>query len=49
MSFGLNLGVDLPLRLSLILDIGQVYYDSNLSNNVIDSMINLGLDIKYKF
>ena len=47
--FGIKSGIKLPYRLNLIINLSQVYYDSNLSNNVIDSMINLGLDIKYKF
>ena len=49
MSFGLNLGVDLPLRLSLILDIGQVYYDSILIDNNLDQMINTSIGFRYNF
>ena len=50
MTFGLNLGVKLPLRLSLIIDTGQVYYnDLNLVDNNLNQMINTSIGIKYKF
>ena len=49
MTFGLKTGVDLPLRLSLIIDVGQVYYDLNLQDNELNQMINTNFGIKYKF
>jgi len=50
MTFGLNLGVKLPLRLSLIIDTGQVYYnDLNLVDNNLNQMNNTSIGIKYKF
>ena len=49
MTFGLNVGVELPLRLSLIIDVRQVYYDLNLTDNNLDQMINTSLGLKYKF
>ena len=49
MTFGLNVGVELPLRLSLIIDVAQVYYDLNLTDNNLNQMINTSLGLKYKF
>ena len=49
MTFGLNVGIELPLRLSLIIDVGQLYYDLNLTDNNLDQMINTSIGIKYKF
>ena len=49
MTFGLKTGIDLPLRLSLIIDVGQVYYDLNLQDNELNQMINASFGIKYKF
>ena len=49
MTFGFRAGVDLPLRLSLIIDVGQVYYDLNLQDNELNQMINTSFGIKYKF
>ena len=49
MTFGLKTGIDLPLRLSLIIDVGQVYYDLNLQDNELNQMINSSFGLKYKF
>ena len=49
MSFGLSLGLELPRRLSLIFNIGQVYYDSSLTDNNLDQMVNTGINLKYAF
>ena len=49
MTFGLNVGVELPLRLSLIIDVGQLYYDLNLTDNNLNQMTNTSIGIKYKF
>jgi hypothetical protein len=49
MTFGMNVGVKLPLRLSLILDMGQLYYNSSLSNNNLDQMLNTSISINYRF
>ena len=49
MTFGLKAGIDLPLRLSLIIDVGQVYYDLNLQDNELNQMINSSFGLKYKF
>ena len=49
MTFGMNVGVELPLRLSLILDMGQLYYNSSLSDNNLDQMLNTSVSINYRF
>ena len=49
MIVGLKTGIKLPFRLNLIINLSQLYYDSNLADNLIDSMLNVGLDIKYNF
>ena len=49
MIVGLKTGIELPFRLNLIINLSQLYYDSNLADNLIDSMLNVGLDIKYNF
>ena len=49
MTFGMNVDVELPLRLSLILDMGQLYYNSSLANNTLDQMLNTGISISYRF
>ena len=49
MILGFKAGIKLPLRLNLIIKLSQVYYDSNLADNLIDSMLNAGIDIKYNF
>ena len=49
MILGFKTGIKLPFRLSLIIDLSQLYYDSNLADNLIDSMLNVGIDIKYNF
>ena len=48
-TLGMNLGIKLPYRLSLIFDLAQVYYDLNLKDNNLDQMINTTLGIKYNF
>jgi len=47
--FGFESGIDLPYTLALIINLGQVYYDSVLSDNNIDAMNNFGLNLKYNF
>ena len=49
MIFGFESAVKLPFRLALIINLAQVYYDSNLTNNSIDGMMNFGLDVNYNF
>ena len=49
MIAGINVGVDLPMRLTLIINLAQVYYDSKLSDNKIDPMKNLGIGLNYNF
>ena len=48
-TLGMNLGIKLPYRLSLIFDVAQVYYDLNLKDNNLDQMINNTIGIKYNF
>ena len=45
----MSCGVELPVRLSLILDMGQLYYNSSLSNNNLDQMLNTSISINYRF
>ena len=50
MNFGVSAEVSLPMRLALIIDLGQVYYDSiNIIDNNIDRMRNSSINIKYNF
>ena len=42
------MGFKLPFGMSLIFDVGQVYYDANLSNDK-KEMINIGLDYGISF
>ena len=49
MITGVNIGIDLPFRLTLIINLAQVYYDSKLSDNNIDPMKNLGIGLNYNF
>ena len=49
MMFGFEGEVDLPYRLALIINVGQVYYDSVLSDNNIDAMNNFALNLKNNF
>ena len=49
MIFGIESEVKLPFRLALIINLAQVYYDSNLTNNNIDGTMNFGLDLNYNF
>lgn len=48
-AFGLETETKLPMSLSLIINLGQVYYDNNLLNNDIDKMTNSDISIKYSF
>ena len=49
-NLGLEAEVKLPSRLSLIINLGQVYYDSKIVNdNDIDKMMNSGINLKYNF
>ena len=48
MLYGVKMGFKLPLRLMLILDIGQVFYDYNLVNDKM-KMLNAGIEIKMDF
>ena len=48
-AYGIEAGAELPLSLSLIINLGQVYYDKNLLTNDIDKMTNLDFSIKYSF
>ena len=41
-------GIKLPAGMSLIFDVGQVYYDSKLSNDK-KEMINVGIDFGISF
>ena len=47
----ISIGIDLPFRLTLIVNLGQVYYDTKIFSvhNVIDSMMNFGLNLNYSF
>ena len=48
--YGVETGINLPLSLTLVINLGQVYYDSKISiNNNIDSMMNFGLNLNYNF
>ena len=50
MNYGIEAEVELPLRLSLIINLGQVYYDSNnIIDNNIDKMTNSSINLKYNF
>ena len=50
MSYGIAAEVELPIRLSLIINLGQVYYDSkNIDDNNIDKMTSSSIDFKYNF
>ena len=49
MMFGFETGVDLPYRLTLVLNLGQIYYDSLILDNNIDAMNNFGINLKYNF
>ena len=46
--FGSKVGFKLPFGMSLIFDVGQVYYDANLSDDK-KEMINIGLDFGISF
>ena len=46
--FGHKFGIKLPAGMSLIFDVGQVYYDSKLSNDK-KEMINVGIDFGISF
>ena len=46
--FGSKVGFKLPFGMSLIFDLGQVYYDANLSDDK-KEMINIGLDYGISF
>jgi len=49
-NFGIETEVKLPMRLSLIINLGQVYYDSNIIiDNNIDKMTNSAISLKYNF
>ena len=48
MLYGVKMGFKLPLKLMLILDVGQVFYDYNLVNNK-KKMLNTGIEIKMDF
>ena len=47
--YGIETEVKLPMSLSLIINLGQVYYDKNLLTNDIDKMTNSDISIKYSF
>ena len=50
MNYGIESEVQLPMRLSLIINLGQVYYDSNNTiDNNIDRMSNSSVNLKYNF
>ena len=52
MTLGIETEIKLPFRLSLIINLGQVYYDSKndiIDDNNIDKMMNSGLNLKYSF
>ena len=40
---GMNMGIKLPFSMSLIFDLTQVYYDSNLDGNK-NEMMNVGIN-----
>ena len=48
MLYGVKMGFKLPFKLSLILDVGQVFYDYNLINDK-KKMMNAGIEIKMDF
>ena len=48
-AYGIETEVKLPMSLSLIINLGQVYYDKNLLTNDIDKMTNSDISIKYSF
>lgn len=48
-TYGIETEVKLPMSLSLIINLGQVYYDKNLLTNDIDKMTNSNISIKYSF
>ncbi len=51
-TLGFEADIKLPSRLSLIINLGQVYYDSKkniLNDNNIDKMINSSINLKYNF
>jgi hypothetical protein len=51
-TLGFEADIKLPSRLSLIINLGQVYYDSKnniLNDNNIDKMINSNINLKYNF
>ena len=48
MLYGVKMGFKLPLKLILILDVGQVFYDYNLVNEK-KKMLNAGIEIKMDF
>ena len=48
-TYGIETEVKLPMSLSLIINLGQVYYDNNLLTNDIDKMTNSDISIKYSF
>ena len=52
MNFGVETEIKLPSRLSLIINLGQVYYDSKneiIDDNNIDKMMSSGMNLKYSF
>ena len=52
MTLGIETEIKLPSRLSLIINLGQVYYDSKndiTDDNNIDTMMNSGVNLKYSF
>ena len=52
MTIGFETEIYLPSRLSLIINIGQVYYDSKndiIDDNNIDKMMNSAINLKYNF
>ena len=52
MTIGFETEIYLPSRLSLIINLGQVYYDSKnniLNDNNIDKMIKSSINLKYDF
>ena len=46
--FGCNMGVKITPIISLIIDLSQVYYDSNLDGSITHSM-NFGLNLGANF
>ena len=52
MNFGVEIEIKLPSRFSLIINLGQVYYDSKndiIDDNNIDKMMSSGMNLKYSF